>query len=48
LVTELDDFAPPPWDVFVYRPQRGPVAPRIRRVFDAIVEALSDPAPARA
>lgn len=41
LVTVLDDFAPPPWDVFVYRPQRGPVPPRVRRVFDAIVEALS-------
>jgi DNA-binding transcriptional LysR family regulator len=47
LVTVLDDFAPPAWDVFVYRPQRGPVPPRIRRVFDAIVEALSDPALAR-
>ena len=48
LVTVLDDFAPPAWDVFVYRPQRGPVPPRIRRVFDAIVEALSDPALANA
>lgn len=48
LVTVLDEFAPPAWDVFVYRPQRGPVPPRIRRVFDAIVEAFSDPALARA
>ena len=40
LVTVLDDFAPPAWDLFVYRPQRGPVPPRVRRVFDAIVEAL--------
>jgi DNA-binding transcriptional LysR family regulator len=48
LVTVLDAFAPPAWDVFVYRPQRGPVAPRIRRVFDAIVAAFSDPALARA
>jgi DNA-binding transcriptional LysR family regulator len=47
LVTVLDAFAPPAWDLFVYRPQRGPVPPRIRRVFDAIVDALSDPALAR-
>jgi DNA-binding transcriptional LysR family regulator len=42
LVTVLDEFAPPDWDVFVYRPQRGPVPPRIRRVFDTLVEAFSD------
>jgi DNA-binding transcriptional LysR family regulator len=47
LVEVLGEFAPPAWDVFVYRPQRGPVPPRIRRVFDAIVEAMSDAAPAR-
>lgn len=40
LVTVLDQFAPPPWDVFVFRPQRGPVPPRIRLVFDAIVFSL--------
>ncbi|MFS2002787.1 LysR family transcriptional regulator [Duganella sp. CT11-25] len=43
LVTVLDAFAPPAWDLFVYRPQRGPVPPRIRRVFDAIVEAFAVP-----
>jgi DNA-binding transcriptional LysR family regulator len=46
LVTVLDAFAPPAWDVFVYRPQRGPVPPRVRRVFDAIVAALGEPAAA--
>jgi DNA-binding transcriptional LysR family regulator len=44
LVTVLDELAPPAWDVFVYRPQRGPVPPRIRRVFDTIVAAFTDPA----
>lgn len=44
LVTVLDEFAPPAWDLFVFRPQRGPVPPRIRRVFDTIVAAFSDPA----
>ena len=44
LVTVLDELAPPDWDVFVYRPQRGPVPPRIRRVFDSIVDAFADPA----
>jgi len=44
LVTVLDAHAPTPWDVYVYRPQRGPVPPRIRRVFDAIVAALTDAA----
>ena len=44
LVTVLDELAPPEWDVFVYRPQRGPVPPRIRRVFDTIVDAFADPA----
>jgi DNA-binding transcriptional LysR family regulator len=43
LVTVLDAFAPPAWDLFVYRPQRGPVPPRIRRVFDAIVDAFAVP-----
>ena len=41
LVTVLDAFAPPAWDVFVYRPQNGPVPPRIRRVFDMIVETVA-------
>lgn len=43
LVTVLDDYRPDPWDLYVYRPQRGPVPARIRLVFDHIVDALSDP-----
>jgi DNA-binding transcriptional LysR family regulator len=45
LITVLDSFAPPAWDVFVYRPQRGPVPPRVRRVFDAIVAACASLSP---
>ena len=40
LVRLLEADAPPPWDVYVYRPQRGPVPKRVRLVFDAIAEAL--------
>ncbi|MFJ7565867.1 LysR family transcriptional regulator [Herminiimonas sp. NPDC097707] len=43
LVTVLDDYQPVPWDLYVYRPQRGPVPARIRLVFDRIVDILSDP-----
>lgn len=43
LVTVLDDYQPEPWDLYVYRPQRGPVPARIRLVFDRLVEILSDP-----
>lgn len=40
LVRVLEADAPPPWDVYVYRPQRGPVPTRVRLVFDAIADAL--------
>jgi DNA-binding transcriptional LysR family regulator len=40
LVAVLDELAPDPWPVYVYRPQRGPVPARIRLVFDAVVGAL--------
>ena len=40
LVTVLDHCMPEPWDIYVYRPQRGPVPPRIRLVFDSCVEAI--------
>lgn len=36
LVRVLTADEPPPWDVYVYRPQRGPVSARVRLVFDAI------------
>ncbi|MDR5171999.1 LysR family transcriptional regulator [Methylobacillus flagellatus] len=44
LVSVLDDFVAPAWDLNVYRPRRGPVPERIRLVYDEIVQALSDPA----
>lgn len=44
LVTVLDEFMAPPWELYVYRPQRGPVPARIRLVFDRIIDTLSDPA----
>jgi DNA-binding transcriptional LysR family regulator len=40
LVSVLEEFEPEAWPVCVYRPQRGPVPPRLRVVFDAIVSAL--------
>ncbi|MCB5190835.1 LysR family transcriptional regulator [Methylobacillus arboreus] len=44
LVTVLDEFVAPSWNVYVYRPRRGPVPERIRIVYDEIAQALSDPA----
>lgn len=41
LVTVLDEYAPAPWDIFVYRPQRGPVSARVRLVFDHLHAALT-------
>ncbi|MEN0037582.1 MAG: LysR family transcriptional regulator [Cellvibrio sp.] len=38
----LEKFSPEPWDLYIYRPQRGPVPARIRLVFDTLVEALSE------
>ena len=40
VISVLDDIAPEPWPVYVYRPQRGPVPARIRLVFDAVLAAL--------
>lgn len=41
LVSVLTEFSPPPWDIYVYRPQRGPVPARIRIVYDKILEAVA-------
>lgn len=43
LVQVLEEHTPPPWDLYVYRPRRGPVPARIRMVYDRILEAFSDP-----
>lgn len=37
LLRVLDAEAPLPWDVYVYRPQRGPVSARVRLVFEKII-----------
>lgn len=42
LVELLRDQAPTPWDIYVYRPQRGPVPARVRLVFDQIVSAVAE------
>ena len=44
LVPVLQELMPDPWDIYVYRPQRGPVPARIRLVFDSCVAAFG-PAP---
>lgn len=44
LVTVLDDLAPPPWNLNVFRPQQSPVPARVRVVFDWMVAYFSDPA----
>ena len=42
LVQVMAHDVPPSWDIYVYRPQRGPVPARIRLVFDRIAEAFSN------
>lgn len=42
LVSVLHEFTPPPWDIYVYRPQRGPVPARIRLVYDQIFKAVTN------
>lgn len=44
LVSVLDEVAPAAWDLFIYRPQRGPVSPRVRVVFDHLLAQFSNPA----
>jgi DNA-binding transcriptional LysR family regulator len=43
LMSVLENLAPPPWELFVYRPQAGPIPPRVRLVYDALVAGLSAP-----
>ncbi|MDE2584529.1 MAG: LysR family transcriptional regulator [Betaproteobacteria bacterium] len=42
LVRVLPELEPEPWNLYVYRPQQGPVAARIRLVFDRLVEFFAD------
>jgi len=41
LVRVLQHIEPNPWDLYVYRPQRGPVAPRVRLIFDELIRSLT-------
>lgn len=43
LLSVLDEVAPAAWDLFIYRPQRGPVSPRVRLVFDHLLAQFSNP-----
>lgn len=43
LVPVLRQMEPPPWDIFVYRPQRAPVPQRIRLVHETLYKLLADP-----
>ena len=44
LIPVLNDFAEHDmWDIYIYRPQSGPVPPRIRIVYDTLVTHFSDP-----
>lgn len=40
LVAVLQQQQPDPWDIYIYRPQRGPVPARIRLVFDQLVAGI--------
>ncbi|MCB4811759.1 LysR family transcriptional regulator [Methylovorus menthalis] len=42
LIPLLEDYTVEPWTLYVYRPQRGPVAPRVRIVFDYLAEQLAN------
>lgn len=42
LMKVLEDQAPPAWGLYVYRPQRGPVPGRVRVMFDALSNAVSE------
>lgn len=41
LVSILPHLAPPPWGIYVYRPQRGPVSERVRLVYDYLADTIA-------
>jgi DNA-binding transcriptional LysR family regulator len=43
LVEVMQHEAPPPYELIMYRPQTGPVPPRVRLVYDHLVKSFSDP-----
>lgn len=42
LVEVLQQLAPPPMDLIIYRTQSGPVPPRVRLVYDHLLASFSD------
>ena len=43
LVSLLDAYAPEPTQLYVYRPQRGPISGRVRLVYEHLCAAFADP-----
>lgn len=43
LVEVMQHEAPAPYELIMYRPQTGPVPPRVRLVYDHLVKSFSDP-----
>lgn len=43
LVAVLQDQAPRPWGIYIYRPQRGPVSEKVRLLFDYLASVLTEP-----
>lgn len=43
LVRVLEQYTAPPWQLYIYRPQKGPVSNRVRIVYDRIYDALANP-----
>lgn len=43
LVEVMHDAAPAPFELIMYRPQTGPVPPRVRLVYDHLVTCFCDP-----
>lgn len=43
LVAVLEDLNPKPWAVNIYRPQRGPVAARVRVAYDWLAQQFGNP-----
>lgn len=43
LLAVLEDLNPAPWSVNIYRPQRGPVAARVRVTYDWLAQQFGNP-----
>ena len=43
LIPLLEDYSPEPAQLYIYRPQRGPISARVRLVYEHLRQAFSDP-----